>query len=322
MDNVKMPQSDLQCPDIIREFLFYTETIKGRSKRTVAGYYTDLRTFFRFINLHKGYVVANTEFNKISIENINIEIIKQITLADIYEFLHYVTNERANKVAARSRKVSCIRVFYKYLTVNANLLDVNPVKNLEMPTAKRALPKYLSLEQSLELINTIDGEFKERNYCIITLFLNCGMRLSELVGINKNDIRNNKLKLLGKGNKERIVYLNSACIESLEIYEKYKSVNQSTAKEKNAVFLNRRGNRLTPRRVEQIVDECLSKAGLGGQGYSTHKLRHTAATLLYEHGNVDIGALQQILGHVSLSTTEIYTHVSSQKLEDASQKSP
>ena len=212
---------------------------------------------------------------------------------------------------ARSRKVSAIRSFYKYLTVSSGKLAENPMLNLETPKLKKTLPKYLTLEQALELLTHVETNFTERDFCIITLFLNCGMRLSELCGINIHDIRDNQLKLLGKGNKERIVYLNGSCIDAVNNYlavlnsgEKVKRVD------KNALFLNRNGKRISPRRVEQIVEHCLKEAGLDGMGISPHKLRHTAATLLYQDAGVDIRVLKELLGHESLSTTEIYTHVS------------
>ena len=239
------------------------------------------------------------------------------------EFLSEFQRNHDNQAKARSRKVSAIRSFYKYLTVSAGKLTENPMLNLETPSLKKALPKFLTLEQALELLTHVETNFTERDYCIITLFLNCGMRLSELCGINISDIHDNRLKLLGKGNKERIVYLNNSCLTAIDNYlavlnsgEKIKRVD------KNALFLNNRGQRIGPRRVEQIVEECLQKAGLGGMGISPHKLRHTAATLLYQDAGVDIRVLKELLGHESLSTTEIYTHVSNRQIEDASNKSP
>jgi len=297
------------------------ETIKGRSSRTVEAYYIDLRTFLRFIKRHKGLVDKKTVDTDIKIADITIDIIKQITLSDIYEFLNYALSDRENSAKTRSRKVSSLRSFYKYLTTKANLFEENPVLDLEIPSFKRSLPKYLSLEESLELLTHIDGKDQARDYCIITLFLNCGMRLSELVGINLADIKdNNTLKVTGKGNKERILYLNQACLDAIAAYKQVRPVVQTT--DKNALFISKQGRRISNRRVEQIVDQCLKTAGLSGKGYSTHKLRHTAATLMYQHGGVDIRLLQDMLGHENLGTTEIYTHVSSKQLEEAAKKNP
>ena len=310
------------CPAVLRDFLFYMQTIKGRSERTINGYYIDLRTFLRYINRLKGFVPDSVPFEEISISNITIDIIRQITLSDVYEFLHYVSSERNNSPVTRSRKVSSIKSFFGYLTTKVKLLDHNPVAELEVPSVKKSLPKFLTLEQCLELLKSIDGDFKERDFCIVTLFLNCGMRLSELVGINLSDIRENTVRLLGKGNKERIVYLNDACQNALQQYLIYRNSHTVSPAYKNALFLTRRGTRIGARRVEQIIDENLKKAGLDQFGFSTHKLRHTAATVMYQYGGVDIRVLQEILGHANLGTTEIYTHLSSQQLEQAASSTP
>ncbi len=310
------------CPQVLRDFLFYMETIKGRSPATVNSYYIDLRNFFRFIKELRGMIPKEIDFKDIVIEDITIDLIRTITLSDVYEYLNYTLSERSNSAKTRARKVSCLRSFFNYLTSKAHLLEENPVKDLETPKLKKSLPKYLSLEQSLELLNHVEGEYQERDYCILTLFLNCGMRLSELVGINLSDIQDNTLRLTGKGNKERIVYLNEACLTAIESYLSVRTQNVSHIKDKNALFLSRLGKRIDKRRVQQIVSKHLQDAGLGNMGYSTHKLRHTAATLMYQHGNVDIRVLKEILGHVNLGTTEIYTHVTSSQLEKASDASP
>lgn len=299
------------------------ETIKGRSPRTVDGYYLDLRSFIRFLMVKNSVVSNDLDYSEIKIANADFSLIKNATRKDAMEFLSEFQRNRGNHAKTRSRKVSAIRSFYKYLTVSAGKLTENPMLNLETPSLKKALPKYLTLEQALELLTHVETSFTERDFCIITLFLNCGMRLSELCGINLSDIHDNRLKLLGKGNKERIVYLNNSCLSAIDSYltvlnsgEKIKRVD------KNALFLNNRGKRISPRRVEQIVEECLQKAGLGNMGISPHKLRHTAATLLYQDAGVDIRVLKELLGHESLATTEIYTHVSNRQIEDASNKSP
>ena len=317
------PATYNDCPKELRDFLFYMLTIRGRSPRTVDAYYIDLRTFFRYIKKNKMNTPAldDAEFSEISIDDVGLSIIKSITLSDVYAFLNFTLSERENNAKTRSRKVSSIRAFFKYLTVNTSLLEENPVKNLEMPTGKKSVPRYLTLEESLELITHIDTKDSARDYCIITLFLNCGMRLSELVGINIQDIRDNTLRLLGKGNKERIIYLNDACLYAIGEYIKNRN-SDNFIKDKDALFISKRGTRLTARRVQQIVEECLKDAGLSGKGYSPHKLRHTAATLMYQHGNVDIRVLKEILGHANLATTEIYTHVANFQIEDAAKSSP
>jgi site-specific recombinase XerD len=275
----------------------------------------------RYIKSIKTNLPADTDFSDIDIADISLDIIRNITLSDVYAFLNFTLSERDNNAKTRARKVSSIRAFFKYLTVNTALLEENPVKNLEMPAGKKAVPRYLTLEESLELITHIDTKDSARDYCIITLFLNCGMRLSELVGINISDIRDNTLKLLGKGNKERVIYLNDACLYAIDAYVKVREQPVSAAN-KDALFVSKQGKRLTPRRIQQIVDACLKSAGLGGKGYSPHKLRHTAATLMYQHGHVDIRVLKEILGHANLATTEIYTHVANTQIENAANSSP
>ena len=313
------------CPDYLKEFLIYMETIKGRSSRTVDGYYIELRSFIRFLMIKNNMVSSDTDYTDIDISVAPFELIENATKLDAMEFLAEFQTKHQNQAKARSRKVSAIRSFYKYLTVSSGKLIENPMLNLETPKLKKTLPKYLTLEQALELLTHINTNFTERDFCIITLFLNCGMRLSELCGINISDIHDNRLRLLGKGNKERIVYLNNSCLNAINNYlavlnsgEKIKRSD----KEKDALFLNKNGNRIGARRVEQIVEDCLKQAGLDGMGISPHKLRHTAATLLYQDAGVDIRVLKELLGHESLSTTEIYTHVSNKQIEDASKKSP
>lgn len=313
----------LDCPDFLKEFLFYMETIKGRSPRTVDGYYLDIRSFIRFLMIKNNLVSAETDYSDIKIGSVDFSLVKNATRIDAMEFLSEFQTNHNNQAKARSRKVSAIRSFYKYLTVSAGKLLENPMQNLETPSLKKALPRYLTLEQAIELLTHVQTNFTERDFCIITLFLNCGMRLSELCGINLSDIKDNRLKLLGKGNKERIVYLNNSCLDAINNYllavdsgEKVKRID------KNALFLNRNGKRISQRRVEQIVEDCLKLAGLDNMGISPHKLRHTAATLLYQNANVDIRVLKELLGHESLSTTEIYTHVSNKQIEEASNSSP
>lgn len=301
--------------------MVYLETIKGLSSKTVDEYFLDIRTFLRFMKAYKNNLnLNNIIFDEIKINDINADFISTISLSDVYEYLHYINSSRENGSAARSRKVSAIRGFFKYLTTKANILKANPVKELEVPNLKKSLPRYLTLEESLELLNSVpQSEHQLRDYCIITLFLNCGMRLSELVGINLRDIKDNTVKICGKGNKERIVYLNDACMSAINDYLK---VRPNNPKEKNALFISRNGNRISRRRVQNIVEDTLKIAGLSDMGYSTHKLRHTAATLLYQHGDVDIRVLKEMLGHKSVATTEIYTHVSDKQLENASKSSP
>ena len=310
-------------PELIRNFLTYSETIKGKSSKSVEEYYHDLVTFFRFLKTVRGLVPADVDFSEILIDDINIELIKSVSLQDLHSFLAFCKNVRNNGSASRARKASTLRIYFKYLHSHLGIIESNPAALLETPSLKKSLPHYLTLEESVRLLECIDGPNKERDYCIITLFLNCGMRLSELCGINLTDINpDNSLRLLGKGNKERIVYLNKACIEAINAYLRVRPIKDIPPSHANALFISRNKRRLSNKTVQHLVEVYLNKAGLSGKGFSTHKLRHTAATLMYQEGGVDIRVLKDILGHANLGTTQIYTHVADKQVEDAIKSNP
>lgn len=309
-----------ESPAIIKDYLIYMSVVKGKSKSTVDEYYLDLRTFFRYLKIKYGLVESDTQFKDIMIDDIDISFVKKVSLNDAYEFLNYTINERNNNAATRSRKVSSISSFFKYLTNKKMYLSFNPMEDLEQPKQGKRLPKYLTLEQCYDLLNSVDGPFKERDYCILVLFLNCGMRLSELCSIDYNSIQDKKISIIGKGNKERKIYLNDACINAIQEYMKVRPIDG--VKDKYALFLSRHNKRISPKTVQAMVNKYLDKIGLGGQGYSVHKLRHTAATLMYQYGGVDIRVLKDILGHENLGTTEIYTHISDIQMEEAAKSNP
>lgn len=303
------------------DFLVYLEAITGKSKNTVNEYYYDLLMFFRFLKQKKDPALRKAEFNSISVNDFSVQELAEIRLSDLYSFLNYMNNERNDKAPTRARKVACLRSFFKYAWNKANIIPENPAAELESPKLTKKLPKYLELDESISLLESIDGDFKERDYCMITLFLNCGMRLSELVGINISDIREDTLTVLGKGAKERTIYLNQACLDAIASYLKVRPACEESSGVK-PLFVSKRKKRISPKTVQYTVKKYIKYANLDPTKYSTHKLRHTAATLMYTMGDVDIRSLQEILGHESVATTEIYTHVNNNRLKDAVNRNP
>ena len=313
-------------PVFLNSFLDYTATILNKSPNTVKEYNYDLNTFLKYIMYHFR-MTDEKEIKNINIHDMSIETLKKVTLDDIYAFLFYLSNNYQSKAATRARKVSSIRVFFNYLSNKTNLLDKNPAQNLETPKLEKRMPKYLTLDDSKKLLETAMSESdrnKERDFAIITLFLNCGMRLSELVGINIKDInfKDEKMNVIGKGNKERTIYLNKACLNAVESYLEVRPKDGVKFDSRDALFLSERKERISNRTVQYIVKQELRKSGLDINKYSVHKLRHTAATLMYKYGNVDIRALQELLGHESISTTEIYTHVDNSQIRKAVESNP
>jgi site-specific recombinase XerD len=308
-----------KLPDIAVEFLNYMETIRGKSKNTITAYSYDLILFFKFIKIKRGYAASGIEIDEIPVDDIDLYIMDNISLSDLYSFLSFAANQRDNKNYARARKVACLRSFFKYLH-KMKMISNNPSTDLESPKINSRHPVYLTLEESKLLLSSIDGENKERDYAIITLFLNCGLRLSELISIDINKITGDTLTVIGKGNKERTVYLNNACLEALKEYMKVRPAE--AVKEKNALFLSERKRRISKRSVQYLVKKYIGVSNLDTDKYSPHKLRHTAATLMYKYGKVDIRSLQEILGHENISTTQIYTHLDEDTLRSAVQSNP
>lgn len=318
------------APPILRDFLTYHEAIQGHSKKTVDEYFLDLRNFFRYIKMEKNLVPRPVEFDSVDISDVDIDLVRSVTLADVYAYMNYLSRDRAQrpnsdqteyglKASSRARKVAAIRSFYKYLTNKAKLLTENPMQDLDSPRLKKSLPRYLDLDSSIQLLESVDGPFQERDRCMLTLFLNCGLRISELIGLNITDVRGDQLRVLGKGNKERILYLNEACIQSIQDYLEVRDTMQPI--DQRALFLSRRRTRISKAAVEKLVKKYLLKAGLDASQYSPHKLRHTAATLMLQNG-VDVRTLQEVLGHDNLNTTQIYTHVDNENLRLAAKANP
>ena len=319
-----------ESPQILRDFLIYHETIKAHSPKTVDEYFLDLRTFFRFLKIKRGLVPPSTEFDEISIRELELDFVAAVSLEEIYDYLAFlardrVVNQRSHykeyglSDTTRARKIACIKSFYKYLTLKARLLPENPLAGLDAPKTPKTLPRYLSLEESQRLLNAVDGKNRERDYCILMIFLNCGLRISEIDDLNLTDYRRDSLRVVGKGNKERVVYLNAACQGAIDDWLAVRALR--CPPKEPALFLSLRRTRISREMVHSMVKTNLLRAGLDASQLSSHKLRHTAATLMLKNG-VDVRTLQEVLGHEHLNTTQIYTHVDNAELRIAAEANP
>lgn len=318
------------CPQILKDFLTYHETIKGQSQKTISEYYLDLRMFLRFILLMRNDMPIHTDIDSIPIKQIDLDFIRKITTSDIYDFLSYLANDRAINpdshsveygisASARARKLSAIKSFYKYLTVRTKQLTDNPVADMEYPKLRKSLPKYLTLDQSAALLKAVSGANEKRDYAILMLFLNCGIRRSELVGLNLTDVYEDRIRVVGKGNKERFVYFGSACRRAIDAYLPER--NKKVLSDNRALFGSRDNNRISVTAVHRLVKKALLQAGLDSTQFSAHKLRHTAATMMLS-GGVDVKTVQEVLGHENLNTTQIYTHIENTELKIAAEANP
>lgn len=303
-------------PVIMQDFLKnYLTVAKGRSALTVSEYYYDLRDIFKFIKRDK-FNIKVEDYKELSIADLDLEFFKSVTTDELYEYLF----AHSNKSVSRARKISSMKTFFNYLCNIKKVIDKNPCVGLEGPKLESRLPKYLQLDEATSLLRSVSGEFKERDTAILTIFLNCGLRLSELVNINLCDIKGDTLSIIGKGNKERSIYLNDACKKAIAEYLAVRPVDK--VKDKNALFLSKQNKRISPRMVELLVKKYIQLAGLDTRKYTPHKLRHTAATLMHKYGNVDVLTLQQILGHESIATTQIYTHIDREDVRQALESNP
>jgi len=318
------------CPQILRDFLAYHENIKGQSQMTISEYYLDLRMFLRFIKLMRNDMPIHTKLDEIIIKDVDLALLGSITTSEIFDFLSYLANDRAVNpdsqssdygiaAAARARKLSAIKSFYKYLTVRTKQLQENPVADLEYPKLRKSLPKYLTMEQTRALLESVSGPNEKRDYAILMLFLNCGIRRSELVNLNLTDVYEDRIRVIGKGNKERIVYFGSACRKAIDAYLPER--NKKTLSDNRALFGSRDNNRISVTAVHRLVKKALLQAGLDPTQFSAHKLRHTAATMMLS-GGVDVKTVQEVLGHENLNTTQIYTHIENTELKIAAEANP
>lgn len=321
-------QTYQDCPQVLREFLSYHETIKGQSKRTVSEYYLDIRMFLRFVKLMRNELPVNTPLEDVPIKDVDLDFVRSISSTEVFDFLSFLANDRVPEgshddpgigSAARARKLSAIKSFYNYLSVSTKQIKENPVKDIEFPKIRRSLPKYLTLEESTALLKSVSGPNQKRDFAILMLFLNCGIRRSELVGLNLTDVYDDRIRVVGKGNKERIVYMGSSCRKAIDEYLVER--NKIVLSDNRALFGSRDKNRISVTAVHRLVKKHLLEAGLDSTQFSAHKLRHTAATLMLSNG-VDLKTLQEVLGHENLNTTQIYTHVESTELKIAAEANP
>ncbi len=318
------------CPQILRDFLTYHETIKGQSQLTINEYYLDLRMFLRFIKLMRSNMPIHTRLDDIEIKNVDLNFIREISTSEIFDFLSYLANDRnpdpdspapdyGISASSRARKLSAIKSFYKYLTVRTKQLQENPVADLEYPKLRKSLPKYLTMDQCAKLLSSVSGVNEKRDYAILMLFLNCGIRRSELVGLNVTDVYEDRIRVVGKGNKERFVYFGTPCRKAIDAYMVER--NKKVLTDNRALFGSRNGNRISVSAVHRLVEKALMQAGLDSTQFSAHKLRHTAATMMLS-GGVDVKTVQEVLGHENLNTTQIYTHIENTELKIAAQANP
>lgn len=317
MQNIK----NQGIPQVLADYLSYMTVVKGKSINTVNQYCYDLKNFFKYIHCR---------FNSIDLsdyvlnENFDVNLLKKISLSDLYDYTAYLYNNHSNNDNYIARKVSCIKSFFTYLTIKTDILDTNPAEHLERPKIKQRLPKYLSLDESIAFLKSIDGPYKERDFAMFVIFLTCGLRVSELTGINIKDINysQNSLRVIGKGNKERHVFLNEMCMDAIKSYLEIRPNDKLIGDARNALFISSKMTRITPRSVERICKKYFEAAGVDSSVYTPHKLRHTAATIMYRDGDVDIRTLQEILGHSNLSTTQLYTHIKNEDMKNAANNNP
>jgi len=318
------------CPLVLRDFLIYHETIKGQSPLTIGEYYLDLRMFLRFMKLMRCDMPIHTKLEEIDIRDIDIRFIESIRTSDLFDFLSYLANDRTVNPdssvpeygispASRARKLSSIKSFFKYLTVRTKQLTENPAADLEYPKLRKSLPKYLTLDQSAALLKAVSGQNQERDYAILMLFLSCGIRRSELVGLNLTDVYEDRIRVVGKGNKERFVYFGTSCRRAIDDYLPIRK--KMVLSDNRALFGSRNGNRISTDAVHALVKKAFLKAGLDASQFSAHKLRHTAATMMLS-GGVDVKTVQEVLGHENLNTTQIYTHIENTELKIAAEANP
>ena len=304
-------QSNKTCP-LVEQYLGYLSIIKNRSENTILEYRTDLLMFLKYFITLRDINIIDSNFAQV-----DLEFIKSITLNEMYSFITYCQKTLKASAGTRTRKIVSIRQFWKYLKTKAHLIDNNIAEELETPKLPKQIPKYLTLEESVRLL--LECRNSPRDHCIITIFLNYALRLSELASLNIDQVNNDILSVVGKSNKERKIFLTPAAKKAIN---NWLHIRNAIKISDNALFISRNNKRITTKAIQNIVKKYVISSGLDPNSISTHKLRHTAATLMYKHSRVDIRSLQQILGHESVATTEIYTHIDEHQLQSAVNSNP
>ena len=316
-------------PQFLQDYAMYNTAIKGISEKTICEYLLDIRTFFRYITCENQNInVEEADFDKISISNLTLDDAKAIRDTDIIKFLVFAKTTRVNSATTRMRKISALRSLYNYLCNKRHYFEDNPTIYIDRPKAAKTLPKFMSYDECMTLLHTIrndiDSPTNARDFAIIVLFLNTGMRLSELTGLDLQSFSPDltSVKVRGKGNKERLIYLNDFAMSAIKEYLEVRLDPKYVRTSDKAFFLSSREQRISAKTVQWMAHKYFDLSGLGNRGLSVHKLRHTAATLMYQHGKVDIRILKDLLGHEQLNTTQIYTHVVNENLEQAVSQNP
>jgi len=328
MDSKINYMQDNSLPKILKDYLSYLSSVKGVSSNTLVAYAYDLTLFFKFLKVHNNEVTLSQDvvFENIPIDDISSDYLKNLELIDFYTYLSFLENMRENGTYAKARKVASLKSFFHYLCSKAKIIPTDPTLDLESPKIGKRSPIYLTLDESRDLLAVANNRDKNspRDLCIITLFLNCGVRLSELCSINIANIKGDTLTVIGKGNKERTIYLNKASIKAINKYLVVRNeiADKVHGEDKEALFISGKYRRINKRTVERIIKKYVGAAGLDTDKYTPHKLRHTSATLLHKHGGVDVKTLQEILGHENVSTTQIYVHVDDETLREAIKTHP
>jgi integrase/recombinase XerD len=305
-----MKNNNIELHQSVTDFLDYCRTIKGLSDESISGYYNDLKMFFDYIKQLKK-------------KNITDRLIKNIELQDLHKFMTYLEKDCGNNARTRCRKVSTLKSYFEYLQNVTKLIISNPSYSLRKPKVPKTKPVAMSIQECEKLLNSLDKDsyFYYRDRCILMIFLQCGLRLSELINIKVSDVQNIRMIINGKGNKERDAFLSESCIKSIDDYLEVRNDEEVSEEDKEYLFLSREKNKISKRAVQSLVKKHMEDAGLDTNKYHTHSTRHTFATIAYDQG-ADIIKLSELLGHSNVNTSKIYITLKEEELREITNKNP